>query len=138
MTGARAGFAGNERETSLLYRHPTLHETGFIAGVGVPRAARPLAKSNRDDQDLRRGGAIVTCREFADFMGDYLSGELPPALRSPFDHHLSLCINCQRYLDSYRETVALGKQAFADADAAVPAEVPEELIKAILAARSSR
>jgi anti-sigma factor RsiW len=80
----------------------------------------------------------VTCREFADFMGEYLSGELPPDLRGPFDHHLRLCINCQRYLTSYRETVALGKQAFADADAAVPAEVPENLVKAILAARSAR
>lgn len=80
----------------------------------------------------------MTCREFADFMGDYLSGELPPALRGPFDHHLSLCVNCQRYLASYRETVALGKQAFADADAELPADVPEELVKAILAARSSR
>ena len=80
----------------------------------------------------------MTCREFADFMGDYLADELPPALRGAFDHHLSLCVNCQRYLASYRETVALGKQAFADADAPVPADVPEELIKAILAARSPR
>jgi len=80
----------------------------------------------------------VTCREFADFMADYLSGELAPDVRQPFDHHLGLCINCQRYLASYRETVALGKQAFADADAALPADVPEELVKAILAARSSR
>ena len=54
----------------------------------------------------------VTCREFADFMADYLSGELTPDLREPFDHHLSLCVNCQRYLSSYRETVALGKRAF--------------------------
>jgi anti-sigma factor RsiW len=80
----------------------------------------------------------VTCREFADFMADYLSGELPPDLRQRFDHHLSLCINCQRYLTSYRETVSLGKRAFADDDAAVPADVPDDLVKAILAARSSR
>ena len=36
----------------------------------------------------------VTCREFADFMADYLSGELAPALRQPFDYHLGLCVNC--------------------------------------------
>jgi anti-sigma factor RsiW len=80
----------------------------------------------------------VTCREFADFMADYLSGELAPELRQPFDYHLSLCVNCQRYLASYRETVALGKRAFDDEDAAVPAEVPEDLVKAILAARVRR
>jgi Putative zinc-finger len=132
-------FRRNERETSLLKRHPTLHETGPDSGVVVVRRpARPLANSSRGYQDLPQGGAIVTCREFADFMGDYLSGELAPALRDPFDHHLSLCVNCQRYLASYRETVALGKQAFADADAALPADVPEELVKAILAARASR
>jgi anti-sigma factor RsiW len=80
----------------------------------------------------------VTCREFADFMADYLSGELAPEPRQQFDHHLSLCVNCQRYLGSYRETVALGKRAFADDDAALPADVPEQLVKAILAARHPR
>ena len=78
----------------------------------------------------------VTCREFADFMADYLSGTLTPDLREPFDHHLSLCVNCQRYLTSYRETVALGKRAFDDVEAELPSEVPEDLVKAILAARS--
>jgi Putative zinc-finger len=132
-------FRRNVHETRVQGRHPTPYETGSYSGVVVVRRpARPLANSSRDDQDLPHDGAIVTCREFADFMGDYLSGELPPALRGAFDHHLSLCVNCQRYLASYRATVALGKQAFADADAALPADVPEELVKAILAARSSR
>jgi anti-sigma factor RsiW len=80
----------------------------------------------------------VTCREFADFMAEYLAGDLAPDLQRPFDHHLSVCVNCQRYLTSYRETVALGKRAFADDDAALPADVPDELLKAILAARSPR
>ena len=80
----------------------------------------------------------VTCREFADFMAHYLSGELAPELRQPFDYHLSLCVNCERYLASYRETVALGKRAFDDENAAVPPEVPEDLVKAILAARVQR
>ena len=72
-----------------------------------------LAKSQRRDQDLLRGNAIVTCREFADFMADYLSGELPAGVRSAFDHHLRLCPNCQQYLAGYEETVKLGKRAFA-------------------------
>ena len=78
----------------------------------------------------------MTCREFADFMMDYLSDELSPESRTLFEHHLSVCINCQRYLASYRETVKLGKRAFEDDDANVPSQVPEDLIKAILAARS--
>jgi anti-sigma factor RsiW len=77
----------------------------------------------------------VTCRELADFIGDYLSGELPADARAEFEHHLRLCPNCRRYLAGYEATVALGKAAFDDENAAVPADVPEELVQAILDAR---
>jgi anti-sigma factor RsiW len=77
----------------------------------------------------------VTCRELASFMLDYVSGELPRDRVEAFDHHLTLCVNCRRYLAQYRETIAAGRAAFADPDAPVPAEVPDELVRAILAAR---
>ena len=79
----------------------------------------------------------MTCREFADFMMDYVSDELSSESRAQFEHHLSLCANCRKYLTSYEETVKLGKRAFDDEDAAVPADVPEELVEAILASRRS-
>lgn len=81
------------------------------------------------------GRKCVTCREFADFMMDYLSGELPSAIRTRFDDHLQVCENCQRYLKGYEQSVKLGKCAFEDLNAAVPAEVPRALVEAILAAR---
>jgi anti-sigma factor RsiW len=71
-------------------------------------------------------------------MADYLSGELSPPVRAAFDHHLSLCPNCRRYLTSYQESVKLGKAAFDDENASVPPDVPEELVKAILDARGNR
>ena len=77
----------------------------------------------------------MTCREFADFMADYLSGEMSVTVRQAFDHHLTLCVNCRRYLASYEETIKLGKAAFDDEDAALPSDVPEQLVKAILDAR---
>jgi Putative zinc-finger len=77
----------------------------------------------------------VTCREFADFMMDYPSGELSTESRAVFEYHLSLCINCWRYLVIYQDTVKLAKRAFEDDDADVASHVPEELVKAILAAR---
>jgi anti-sigma factor RsiW len=80
----------------------------------------------------------VSCREFADFIADYLSGELPADVRERFDHHLHMCSNCAKYLDAYRGAMALGKAAFADlvgTDEAIPADVPDDLVKAILAAR---
>jgi anti-sigma factor RsiW len=77
----------------------------------------------------------VTCRDFSNFILDYLSDELPRAQRAEFDRHLRLCVNCQRYLTSYQESVALGNRAFDDDDAAVPEGVPADLVRAILAAR---
>jgi anti-sigma factor RsiW len=77
----------------------------------------------------------VSCREFADFIADYLSGELPAEVRAQFDHHLEVCVNCVRYLDAYRAAVALGKAAFDGTDDSVPGDVPDDLVKAILAAR---
>jgi anti-sigma factor RsiW len=80
----------------------------------------------------------VTCRELADFIADYLSGELPQPVRAAFDHHLSLCPNCRRYLAGYEQTLKLGRAAFDDDKAALPSDVPEELVKAILHARGHR
>ena len=71
-------------------------------------------------------------------MADYLSGELPAAVRSAFDYHLTLCVNCRRYLTSYEETVKLGKRAFDNESETLPPDVPEELTQAILAAQRNK
>lgn len=78
---------------------------------------------------------LMTCRELADFLMDYLNGELTPDVRGAFDRHLSLCPNCVNYLAGYKATVALGKRAFADDEADAATQVPEDLLRAILAAR---
>ena len=77
----------------------------------------------------------MTCREFADFIGDYLSGELSADVLASFERHLSRCENCEKYLAGYRESVQLGKLALSDVDDAPPADVPQDLVDAILAAR---
>jgi anti-sigma factor RsiW len=77
----------------------------------------------------------MTCREFIDFLDDYVDGALPAAQRLFFDEHLAGCLDCQTYLESYKRTVRLGKLALADGDGPVPADVPESLVRAILAAR---
>jgi anti-sigma factor RsiW len=79
----------------------------------------------------------VTCREFADFIADFFDDGLPAAERQAFERHLARCQNCARYLDGYRQTVALGKQAFANADGSLPSEVPDELVDGIIRARRS-
>lgn len=79
----------------------------------------------------------MTCREFADFMADYLSGELPGEIRARFDEHLSVCPNCVTYLANYEQTTMLGRRAFKNDDPALPGDVPDDLVKAILASRRS-
>ena len=80
----------------------------------------------------------LSCREIADFLMAYEDGELAEPARREFDAHLAECRDCVAYLASYRATVALGKRAFADEDAAAADEVPEELVAAVLAARRRR
>ena len=77
----------------------------------------------------------MTCREFADFIMDYRTDELPHDVRARFEHHLTVCANCVKYLASYEKAVKLGKSAFTDDDACVPDDVPEALVQAILKAR---
>lgn len=55
--------------------------------------------------------------------------------RAEFERRLAECPDCPLYLKSYEETITLGKAAFADPEAPVPPDVPEELVQAILASR---
>jgi anti-sigma factor RsiW len=79
----------------------------------------------------------MTCREFADFIMDYLTGELPHDERALFERHLQRCPHCPEYLKQYEDSVRAGQQAFACLEDDVPASVPEELVEAILAAHKS-
>jgi len=75
----------------------------------------------------------VTCRELTEFLADYFAGELSSDERSLFEGHLANCTDCVAYLRSYAEAVRLAKDAYEDDP--VPAGLPEQLIRAILAAR---
>lgn len=75
----------------------------------------------------------MTCRECAEFLADYVAGELPADELAVFERHLKACPNCEEYMRQYRLTIAVGRAACVDPDA--PAEIPDALIRAILAAR---
>jgi anti-sigma factor RsiW len=80
-------------------------------------------------------GPYITCRELIEFLNLYLDGELPPGRVTEFERHLSVCDSCVHYLATYRETIALGKAACEDPESPVGAEVPEDLVLAILSAQ---
>jgi anti-sigma factor RsiW len=81
-------------------------------------------------------GPELTCREIADVLMAYEDGELAPPARRAFEAHLAVCPDCVVYLEGYRQTVALGRRAFEDLDAAADDHVPEGLVEAVLAARA--
>jgi anti-sigma factor RsiW len=77
---------------------------------------------------------LITCRELVDFLADYLASELDDEERASVNAHLAACPSCVLYLKSYQEAVRLSRAAFAP-DEAAPADVPEDLIRAVLDAR---
>ena len=77
----------------------------------------------------------MNCREFVEFLMDYLDQTLPKRQRTIFKGHIDECPNCGTYLETYEETVRLGRQICRDPEAPVPEGVPEGLLEAILAAR---
>ena len=79
----------------------------------------------------------MSCREFVEFLMAYLDDELAQRERQVFEGHIEDCPSCGDYLNSYRTTVRLG-QELCGSDDEVPAEVPEPLVEAILAARRPR
>ena len=94
------------------------------------KTARPIAAM------MFRLPFMINCEEFEAFIVDYLEENLSRSQRIKFDMHLKLCRECRDYLQSYKATMNLTK-----AQTDIPfskmemGEVPEDLIKAVLAAR---
>jgi anti-sigma factor RsiW len=77
----------------------------------------------------------VTCRDFVQFLDDYLAGALAPDQLGAFNEHLAACPSCVSYMKTYRETIRLGRLALAPTSEPIPEEIPEDLVRAILQAR---
>jgi predicted anti-sigma-YlaC factor YlaD len=76
----------------------------------------------------------LTCRACADFLADYLAGELADDVRQTFEVHLDKCRNCRAYLEQYAAVVQAGRRACEREDAEAAA-IPDELVRAILDAQ---
>jgi anti-sigma factor RsiW len=81
------------------------------------------------------GPLELTCRELVDFLAEYLDGTLAPDVRQAFAAHVADCAACAAYLRGYADTIRLVKRAYSEPDHPVPRDVPEDLVRAILAAR---
>ena len=83
----------------------------------------------------RKAPLMITCREVEAFIFDYLDGALSPRERVVFRIHLLVCRECRDYLARYRRAIEAGRIAFAHPDDDVPEDVPDDLVRAVLAAR---
>ena len=80
----------------------------------------------------------MTCKEMVDFLMDYLDGILSEPQRARFEEHLAECSDCVAYVATYQEAVRIGKAVCSEEHEAAPPHVPEELVQAILSARSGK
>jgi len=78
---------------------------------------------------------VITCRELISFIDSYLESELPDPQRVSFEAHLRVCPSCVAYLDSYRTSIDLVRSVHAAPDEAAVADMPAELVAAILLCR---
>ncbi len=78
----------------------------------------------------------MTCHDALDFLDDYLDGKLPWGQRIAFGLHLGLCRPCRDYLDGYRKTIEASRKAMSEQAVTNCEQIPDEIVQAILAARS--
>jgi anti-sigma factor RsiW len=94
---------------------------------------RPSARQQVDGGG-RRPPPDLSCRDLVDFLDDYLEAALAADEQACFESHLAVCPDCVAYLESYRATMRLGREAFAPDDGEI-GDAPRALIDAILDAR---
>lgn len=76
----------------------------------------------------------LPCREFVGFLDDYLGGRLDDSELAVFNSHLAACPSCVAYMKTYAASIGAAREALLRRDD-LPEGVPEELLRAILAAR---
>lgn len=105
----------------------------MIKRLGFTRIVRSMRGAM-----LRYMPLMITCRQFENFMIDYLEGDLPRRQVFVFELHLKVCGDCRAYMAAYKravEVVAMTEET-TGGEPELPT-VPEDLIKAIIAARGT-
>ena len=75
----------------------------------------------------------LVCKDFVEFVTDYLEGALPRDVHEAVDHHLSRCEGCSNYLEQMRMSIALTGRP---PDEPLPPEVEAALLAAFRDLRS--
>ena len=75
---------------------------------------------------------MLTCREFEEFISDYIDRNLPVIIRIKTSMHLMMCSDCRSYITAYKRSIEMSKALCDKLDSEVPEDVPEELITFVL------
>ena len=78
----------------------------------------------------------LTCRQVEEFLLDYLEGQVSLWTKIKFRYHMHICDDCRKFLEDYRNAVALGRRIFNHPDDDATGNVPEKLLEAIMKARN--
>lgn len=81
---------------------------------------------------------MISCVEFEEFILAYLDGELSSTQRRIFEFHMAVCRECREYLAAYKATMTITRDAIDAETTEMLANVPEDLVSAVLAARTPR
>lgn len=81
---------------------------------------------------------MITCAEFEEFITAYLDGSLSNKQRRIFEFHLAVCRECRDYLAAYRTAMTVTRDALDVQATDTLADVPEDLVSAVLAARTTQ
>ena len=76
--------------------------------------------------------ASLTCRQVEEFLMDYLENRLSLWTRLQFRVHIFMCPNCTKYIQEYKNTIALEKKVFQNPDEEAIGNVPDDILQAIM------
>ena len=74
----------------------------------------------------------LTCRQVEEFLMDYLENRLGFWMTLQFSIHLFMCTNCSKYMQEYKNTIALEKKIFENPEDEAIGNVPDDILHAIL------
>ena len=77
----------------------------------------------------------MKCQDTLEQLSEYLARNLSIEEANRFERHFAECPECREYLRSFQQVIRLGQAAWREPDDSVAANMPEELIQAILALR---
>lgn len=76
--------------------------------------------------------ASLTCRQVEEFLMDYLENRLGFWMTLQFQVHLFMCPNCSKYIQEYKNTIALEIKVFENLEDEAIGNVPDDILQAIL------